>query len=266
MFFDRIMSMLPLFKSHYSIGKSILTLDDPSTHKEGGSDSIFSIAVENNLKEVVLVEDSLTGFLQAKKNAEKLNLKLIFGLRINMRENASIDPKNETMSSAHKIIIFAKNSDGCKILNNIYSEAFTQNHNCVDEKMLKKHWSKDSLLLAIPFYDSFIYNNLLKFSNCTPSFKFCDPTFFVEDNSLPFDYFLATRVKEYAQNKKYKIETTKSIYYKNKSDVAALQTYKCVTSRSFGGGKTLSKPNLDHFGSNEFCFQSWKEKNERITA
>ena len=71
MFFDKIVGMLPLFKSHYSIGKSILTLDDPITHKEGGSDSIFSIAVENNLKEVVLVEDSLTGFLQAKKNADK---------------------------------------------------------------------------------------------------------------------------------------------------------------------------------------------------
>ena len=48
--------MLALFKSHFSIGKSILTLDDPITHKEGGADSIFSIAKENNLKEVVLVK------------------------------------------------------------------------------------------------------------------------------------------------------------------------------------------------------------------
>ena len=257
------MGMLPLFKSHYSIGKSILTLDDPSTHKEGGSDSVFSIALENNLKEVVLVEDSLTGFLQAKKNADKLNIKLIFGLRINMREDASIDPKNEKMSSAHKIIIFSKNSEGCKILNNIYSEAFTKNYNCVDEKILKKHWNKDNLLLAIPFYDSFIYNNLMKFSNCTPSFKLCDPIFFIEDNSLPFDNFLATKVKEYAQSKKYKTEATKSIYYKDKKDVSAFQTYRCITSRSFGGLKTLSKPNLDHFGSDEFCFQSWKIKNEK---
>ena len=78
LYFDKIVGMIPLFKSHYSIGKSILTLDDPITHKEGGSDSVFSIAVENKLKEVVLVEDSLTGFLQAKKNADNLNLKLIF--------------------------------------------------------------------------------------------------------------------------------------------------------------------------------------------
>ena len=260
--FDKIVGMLPLFKSHYSIGKSILTLDDPITHKEGGSDSVFSIAVENNLKEVILVEDSLTGFLQAKKNADNLNLKLIFGLRIDMREDASIDPKSESVSSSHKIIIFSKNSEGCKLLNSIYSEAFTKNYNCVDEKILKKHWNKNNLLLAIPFYDSFIYNNLMKFSNCTPSFNFCKPVFFIENNSLPFDKFIEQKVKNYATKYKSETESVKSIYYKNKNDVTALQTYKCITGRSFGN-KTLSKPNLDHFGSNEFCFESWKENNER---
>ena len=159
--FDKIVGMIPLFKSHYSIGKSILTLDDPITHKEGGSDSVFSIAVENKLKEVVFVEDSLTGFLQAKKNADNLNLKLIFGLRIDMRENASIDPKEESVKSSHKIILFARDAEGCKLLNTIYSEAFTKHRNCVDHKVLKKHWNDDHLVLAIPFYDSFIYNNLI---------------------------------------------------------------------------------------------------------
>jgi DNA polymerase III alpha subunit len=263
--FDKIVGMIPLFKSHYSIGKSILTLDDPITHKQGGSDSVFGIAVENKLKEVVLVEDSLTGFLQAKKNADNLNLKLIFGLRIDMRENASIDPKEEPVNSSHKIILFARNAQGCKLLNTIYSEAFTEHHNCVDHKVLKKHWNDEHLVLAIPFYDSFIYNNLMKFANCTPSFGFTKPTFFIEQNGLPFDNFLEQKVKNYASKNNNKVEYTKSIYYKNKSDVTALQTYKCITGRTFGN-KTLSKPNLDHFGSNEFCFESWKENYERITA
>ena len=265
MFFDKMFGMLPLFKSHYSIGKSILTLNDPITHKEGGSDSVFDIAIENNLKEVILVEDSLTGFLQAKKNADNLNLKLIFGLRIDMRENAKIDPKKESVNSSHKIVIFARNSKGCIALNTIYSEAFTENYNCVDKNILKKHWSDENLVLAIPFYDSFIFNNLMKFANCTPSFCFTKPTFFIEYNGLPFDHFLQQKVKNYASKNSNKIEYTKSIYYKNKKDVTALQTYKCITGRTFGN-KTLSKPNLDHFGSNEFCFESWKEKNERITA
>ena len=92
--------MLPLFKSHFSIGKSILTLDDPSKQKEGKSDSIFSIAKDNNLKELVLVEDSLTGFMQAKKISDSMGIKLIFGLRLDMCENATINPKEERNNSA----------------------------------------------------------------------------------------------------------------------------------------------------------------------
>jgi DNA polymerase III alpha subunit len=233
--------MIPLFKSHFSIGKSILTLEDPITHKEGKSDSVFTIATENKLKEVVLVEDSLTGFLQAKKQADNLGLKLIFGLRINMKEDSKINPKEESQQSSHKIIIFAKNANGCKLLNSISSEANTENFNCVDRKTLKK------------------------FCNCTPNFDFCKPTLFIENNSLPFDNFVAKKVQEYAAGNNLKTQHTKSIYYKNKKDVKALQTYKCITGRSFGN-KTLSKPNLDHFGSNEFCFESWKKKNEKQSS
>jgi len=252
--------MLALFKSHYSIGKSILTLDDPITQKEGGSDSIFAIAKENNLKTVVLVEDSLTGFLQAKKISEKYGINLAFGLRIDMKQNAGEDPKEEVSSSSHKIIIFAKTAKGCNILNNIYSEAFTKKFNAVDEKLLKKFWKKKELELVIPFYDSFIFNNTMKFSNCTPSFSFAEPSFITESNELPFDSMLQDRVKKYAGDN-HKIIRAKSIYYKNNNDVKALQTYKCICGRTFGN-KTLSKPNLDHFGSDQFSFESWKKKNE----
>ena len=250
--------MIPLFKSHFSIGKSILTLEDPITHKEGKSDSVFTIAKENNLKEVVLVEDSLTGFLQAKKQADNLGLKLIFGLRIDMKEDAKVNPKEENQQCSHKIIIFAKNSNGCVLLNKIYSEAFSESFNAVDQKILKKHWNDKDLKLAIPFYDSFIFQNTMKFGNCTPNFCFTKPVFLLENNSLPFDSLLRTKVMKYAAENKLETENAKSIYYKNKKDVSALQTYKCITGRTFGN-KTLSKPNLDHFGSNEFCFQSWKE-------
>ena len=101
--------MLALFKSHFSIGKSILTLDNPITHKEGGADSIFSIAEENNLDKIILVEDTLTGFLQAKKIADSRNIQIVFGLRIDMCQDATINPKEEENSSRHKIIIFSKN-------------------------------------------------------------------------------------------------------------------------------------------------------------
>ena len=100
----------------------------------------------------------------------------------------------------------------------------------------------------------------MRFSNCTPNLDFSKPTFLLENNGLPFEGLLRARVKQYAKDLGAETEEAKSIFYKNRNDVEALQAYKCICGRSFGN-KTLSKPNLDHFGSNEFCFESWQEKN-----
>ena len=108
--------MLALFKSHYSIGKSILTLNDPSKTSEGGSDSIFQIAKDNSLDKIILVEDSLVGFFEAYKKCKELNIQLIFGLRLSIRNSNN----KEDESSDHKVIIFSKNDKGCKLLNKIY--------------------------------------------------------------------------------------------------------------------------------------------------
>ena len=66
--------IIPLFKSHYSIGKSILTLSDES--EDEGSDSIFDIYTEAKLEDklnnkIVIVEDSFMGFLQANQSCNK---------------------------------------------------------------------------------------------------------------------------------------------------------------------------------------------------
>jgi hypothetical protein len=47
--------MIPLFKSQYSLGRSILTLDAYGTGVQNGPDSIVDIAVENKFNEVFLV-------------------------------------------------------------------------------------------------------------------------------------------------------------------------------------------------------------------
>ena len=119
-------------------------------------------------------------------------------------------------------------------------------------------------MLAVPFYDSFLFKNITSFDNCVPDLSGLDPTFFIEDNGLPFDKLIADTVASYTKSQGYPTETVKSIYYENKNDVDALQTYKCVCSRKFGKS-SLSKPNLDHFGSDQFCFESYLE-NERITS
>lgn len=252
--------MLPLFKSHFSIGKSILTLSHPSKCTEDGSDSIFKLAVDNNLNQVILVEDSFNGFLEAKRNCEDLNLQLVFGLRFTIAEN--IDEKlSKDNNNRHKIILFAKNDDGIKALYKIHNRAFARGFGHLNYEYLKSVWN-DNLKLIVPFYDSFIATNLTSFSNCIPDFSFCNPVFFIEDNGLLLDEVILPSVQKYCADNKYQTEKVKSIYYNKKSDVKAFQTYKCLCSRGFGRQKTLEEPNLEHFGSDEFCFESWKEKNE----
>ncbi|MDO7613404.1 MAG: hypothetical protein MUQ75_04130, partial [Crocinitomicaceae bacterium] len=85
--------MLPLFKSHYSIGKSILTLDEPSETLDidDGATSIFSLCQSKDLKEVCLVEDSPAGFLQARKASMSHDIHLVFGLRLKTQSTVITD-------------------------------------------------------------------------------------------------------------------------------------------------------------------------------
>ena len=94
--------MIPVFKSCYSIGKSILTIDKQSA--DGGPDNIIDICKENEYEKLVLVEDTMTGFMKANEACKKNNLQLIFGLRLTCRNNVNEDKD----SSDHKIIYQAK--------------------------------------------------------------------------------------------------------------------------------------------------------------
>jgi hypothetical protein len=247
--------MTPIFKSTYSIGKSILTLDD--SEELGGSDSIISICQDNKLSQLVLVEDSMTGFIKAHNICKENDIHLIFGLRITCCNNTADD----SISSNHKIIIFAKNDDGCRLLNKISSHAAINCNNRIDFQYLNSIWQNNDVDLVIPFYDSFIFNNQMYLANCVPDFSRIKPSFFIEDNGLPFDFIIENHINNLTVGKlSYQKNRVKSIYYKNKKDYAALQTYKILCNRSFGKVASLSSPNLNHFGSDEFCFESYLEQ------
>tara|TARA_A100000164_G_scaffold227053_1_gene201323 strand:- start:22 stop:750 length:729 start_codon:yes stop_codon:yes gene_type:complete len=238
--------MVPLFKSHYSIGRSVLRTEE-----------IFNLSKQHNLSKVFLVEDSLIGFLEADKESKDKDIDLVFGLRIDACHTVS-ENKKDNEKCFHKIIIFAKNGKGCKLINQIYSKAFCENSGAIDFPSLKALWDKDSLLLAIPFYDSFIFKNTLHFCSCVPDFSFCNPIFFLENNFLPFDQIIRDKVIEYCSTNDYSMEESKSIFYENREDFSAFQTYKCICSRRFKQ-RTLSVPNFDHLASPEFCLESFLE-------
>ena len=246
--------ILPLFKTHYSLGKSILNLSLIDNQPDE-SDSVFSILKENNLKELILVEDCMTGFLEAYNNSNELGVKLIFGLRI----TACLDMEEKTgesLKNNNKIIIFAKNNDGYKKLIKIFSLAARKGFYYeprIDYKNLKDEWDDSSLIMAIPFYDSYIFKNTLENNICVPELDFADPTYFLEDNDLPFDDL----IKQKVINISSKTQKTQSIFYKSKKDFKAYLTFKCINKRS-----TLDKPELQHMTSDEFCVEGWKEKND----
>ena len=78
--------MVPLFKTHFSIGKSILRLDD-----------VDRIATDNNIDEIYLVEDSMTGFPEAFR---LFGNRLRFGLRLSIFNDDNLKKAKETIPDA----------------------------------------------------------------------------------------------------------------------------------------------------------------------
>ena len=246
--------MIPLFKSHYSLGRSILTLEDKN-EKDNYPDSIIQICKENKIKDLFLVEDNPSSFLEAYFNCKNNNINLNYGVRISVTD--SIEEKSdESKNKTSKIILFAKNKNGYENLIKIYSisakDGFYYGPR-VDYKILSKIWNQD-LVLCIPFYDSFIFNNTLRNFICIPQFDFVKPIFFIENNELPFDTIIKQKVLSYVEKNNLEVFNTKSIYYSEKKDFKTYLTFRCINNRS-----VLNKPELEHMSSNEFCFESYLE-------
>ena len=232
----------PIFKSTYSVGKSILTINE-----------IVQICKDKDFKSLTLVEDNLTSFMKAFHACVKNGIDLTYGLRITLCNSV------ECEDSDHKCVIFALDDKGCKLMNKIYSKAFVDNGGKITYEELRSFWDNDCLSFVVPFYDSFIHNNNLFLKNCIPELEGFNPRFWIEKNNLPYDRLIEQKVLEFTDGN-FPISFVKSIYYKNKEDVEALQTYKILCNRSFGRQATLSCPNLNHFSSDEFCLESYIEK------
>jgi DNA polymerase-3 subunit alpha len=247
--------MIPLFKSHYSLGRSILTLEDKD-EMDDYPDSIIQICKQNKMKELYLVEDNMSSFLEAYSNCRKNQIKLNYGLRISVTESMS-DKSEESKAKSSKIILFFKNKKGYQQLTKLYSIASKEGFYYeprLDYETISKNWT-DDLILCIPFYDSFIFNNTLRNSLCIPQFDFTKPIFFIEDNDLPFDSLVKEKALSFAEKNGLKIYKAQSIFYNLREDFKAYLTFRCINNRSI-----LSKPNLDHMSSNEFCFESIDKK------
>ena len=229
--------MICLWKSHYSVGRSILK-----------PERILELCKLNNEKRAIFVEDTFAGFRKTFQLFDNSGVQLIYGIRL-----SAVQSSNEEQPS--KIIFFAKNDAGIKDLKRLYS---------------KTHCSKDGILIfgdlkpsdfqnlsiGIPFYDSFIYNNVFHFGLSELKLDGFEVVYFEEENEHPFDFQISEALKTLG----VKTIPSKSIYYENRNDFDAFQFYKAVCSRSQGKSPVYTNPNLNHFSSNNFCFQSFLEK------
>jgi len=252
------MDILPLFKSHYSIGRSILTLEDEH-ESEDYPDSIINLAKKNDLKDICLVEDNMSSFLQAYTNCKKYDINLQYGLRLTITDNM-LQKEEATRSKSSKFIIFFKTEDGYRKLVKIYSHASKEGFYYeprIDFNFLKNIWNSKDLLLCVPFYDSFIFNNTLKGHLCTPEISFANPIFFLEDNHLPFDAIVEKHVLNFTKDNSNDIIRAKTIYYKNRTDFKSYLTFRCINART-----TLNKPELEHMTSDEFSLESYLNLNK----
>jgi len=248
-----------MFKSHYSLGKSILTVEEPFDKKgKPVENSIFNILIQNKLDTLVLVEDNVSGLLQASKVAKENKIKFVYGLRIWVADDVSV--KNEEfLKKRAKYVIFAKNSKAYKDLIKIWSFAAKDGfyyEPCIDFKTLKKLWNPSTLRLVVPFYDSYLFLNTIESHIHVPQLDFTTPTYLVEENSLPFDGYLANKVKFVANEGNSPIMRAQSIFYKTEEDFIAYLAIRCLHNRT-----TIEKPELDHMGSSEFNFTKWKTIN-----
>ena len=248
--------VLPLFKTHYSLGKSILTLNKKGSSIPKGPDSVIDICLESKIKEFYLVEDNMGSFLQAYDSTKDEDLSFRFGLRLNVCGNRT-EKGEDALRTTSKYIIFARDEEGYKKLIKIYSDAASNGFYYeprTDFDFLREIWDSKHLALAVPFYDSFLFRNVLEDGECIPDFDFTDPIFLREDNGLPFDVIMRRRIESFCEDK-HEMQESKSIYYKNKEDFMAYLTMRCVSKRT-----TWSKPNFNHLSSDEFSLESWQEK------
>ncbi len=243
--------MIHLFKSHYSVGRSIIQIEKANYWKTGGSPpNLVDLCLKTDLKTCYLVDDTLAGIIPAYESLSKAGIQLVFGLRVGF----VADAKEKSNDTLHKNIVFIKNKKGYQKLIKLSTLANVDNFYEVprlEYDQLHDAWS-DDLTLAVPFYDSFLYNNLMTGRTCIPDFRQIKPTIFLENKELPFDVMVREAAVKYAEDNGLETKEVNSVYYETPDDIDAYTARRIMDNRKFGKG-SIEAPNLSHFGSDQFC-------------
>lgn len=246
--------MIPIFKSHHSYGRSILTIEDESDIVPGSPVSIIAICKKHNIKDLYLNESSMSGFMQVNKHCTKNNINLRFGYELICCRDI-YDKTEESLKTESKVVVWLKDGGGYADLCKFYTHSNTDgyyNYARCDYQSLAA-LNRDYFSISIPFYDSFIHKNILESGKCVPEFGDMELTFHIENHNLPFDFIIKDALLKYIEKSNHKTVDSHRIYYYSDLDADAYQVFRCINNRS-----RLSKPDLEHFCSREFSFESFQ--------
>jgi DNA polymerase III alpha subunit len=246
--------IIPIFYDHTS-QKSIITPWLDSEVKPNGPPSALKLAKEAGLKKVHLVSSNFYSFIEAWKNAQKMDLQLIFGLEIWLCKDAH-DQSPASIPDESKVIVWIRDGKGYEQAIKIYSEIYKDSNNKYYHmrgswQNLKNHWC-EQLTLTIPFFDSFLHRNLLNHdSSIVPDFP-CEPYFQIEvDSGIPFAPYIEEAIATYGA-KEDRLIKTKTIFYEKKKDMKAWQILRSINLHSDFGN-----PEIPFCVSNNFSFEDY---------
>lgn len=244
--------MLYLFKTHYSIGRGIIQVNEYDSSKTRNCLDLANLCVKHGISQCFVVDDSVAGILPIYNSLLSAGVSLVFGYRVSFVTDAS-DTSEDSNTSNHKNILFAKDKNDYESLIQLSSEAnceYFHKYPRIDYNIFHRKYS--NLTLAVPFYDSFLHKNSMSNGQCIPDFRDADVSVFVEDNNLPFDAPLRRLAESYASGNRVEVVETQTVYYEKTSDVMAYQARRLM-NRSGGKSGTFQKPELSHFSSDQFC-------------
>ena len=258
-------AVLPIFRSHYSLGGSILTLQEPGKAKPGNPLSVFDLAARAKMDAVHLWDHRLDGFLEAYKSAQKAKVKLCFGLTLTIcADHKDKDPETRRTESAVTILVLnAKGySDLIRIWNRAWCDgSFTFRDNTygrADWRLLKEYWT-ENLGLVLPYFSSFLAKNTLTTNVVTPELPVTPWLTMEVDSRLPFAPLLDAAVLRYQSggNPTKGLLKVKTICYEGDDTGLSFKAYQ--TFRAIHTGGTFDAPEVNHFASNRFSFKAWQE-------
>jgi DNA polymerase-3 subunit alpha len=209
------------------------------------------VAKKFGLKKVFLEDSSFCGFISFYKQCQKENIEGYFGIELVAYDGEKDEESRKTES---KVIIWLKNSDAYRDGIRMFSEAATNGFYYYP----RITWTKlqemftENLSLMITSFSGFLARNLLEDYICNPNFGNIKPILTYSTCGLPFDGLIENTVKKYAESNNLEVMQVHPIYYFSEKDAKPYLIRRCIEKRS-----KWSTPNLNHFSSDNFSWESY---------